>query len=655
MIGLFGGKAMPFASWLTDAANWADSGLSPAAVDRIREEQIATLRRYAPATLAASICNAIVCAIAFWQFIGPLPATLWLSAIAAVLGPVAYRQMQKRGRRSRRAHTVIRSATRICFLQGCCWAAVPLFFFTTAQGELQLLIACVTAGMLCGGILTLSIIPSAALAYGAPIAFGSLVAIGRLPGGSGLFVQCLFVSYAGLLGFCVYISYQQLKTRIQKQIEHEESLRRDDTTRLPNTMAFQEKLATVLENALRRDGNVVLISVHLSGLDVAREKFDGRVAGRALVLAKERLQACITGSVMLAHTGDDVFRIILPDNLPSTVDGLADTITDQFSAPFIIGECRVNLPVSIGIAEAPRDGADVASLVRNSDIALHEAKRNGHGAVEFFAARIDQMALDRRLLAADLKRAIAAGDLGLAFQPIWQLSDGKMIAAEALVRWHHPVLGQMSPMDFIPVAEETGLINDLGIWVLRNAIGSAAGWPAETYLSVNVSPVQLEKPEFAETVLDILQSTGFPPKRLAIEITETALLDDETLALRSLRRLREQGVTVSLDDFGTGYSSLNYIRQYPLDCIKIDRSFVNDLLDDRGCAAIVRGVLRMAADLGVQIVAEGVETKEQLDWLTSHGCGNVQGFLISRPVSADEVLALMWGHADPPVVAELQT
>jgi EAL domain-containing protein (putative c-di-GMP-specific phosphodiesterase class I) len=276
---------------------------------------------------------------------------------------------------------------------------------------------------------------------------------------------------------------------------------------------------------------------------------------------------------------------------------------------------------------------------------LYEAKREPGRAYEIFRQKLDARVLEQRQLTQDLREAIKKNALTLVFQPIQHLDRGTVLGFEALVRWTHPQRGPIPPSTFIPLAEDSGLIHDLGLFVLRQALRAARVWPAEVHVSVNVSPVQLERRDFPERLLEALATEGFPPDRLVVEITETALFRDAQLAMGAIQQIHGYGVALSLDDFGTGYSSLNYIRHTPLHYIKIDKSFVDDLLTDEGCAAIVKGLIRMAQDLGVSTVAEGVETTAQLDWLRANGCTCVQGFLLSPPVVEAKTAQFFWKSA----------
>jgi predicted signal transduction protein with EAL and GGDEF domain len=303
----------------------------------------------------------------------------------------------------------------------------------------------------------------------------------------------------------------------------------------------------------------------------------------------------------------------------------------------------VTVGASIGIAQAPIDGTDLSALSRRADMALYAAKREIGGSYRFFEAEMETALRERRSLKQAFRSAFDNGDLGLAYQPLLALDNRGITAFEALLRWRHPAHGDVSPAVFIPLAEEMGLIGALGEWVLKEACRTAAEWPAEISLAVNLSPLQLGRSGLALSIARTLSDTHLLPTRLDVEVTETALLvrDSADVALRELRALNEIGVDISLDDFGTGYSSLRYLRSFPFAKIKIDMSFVADIGRNAESTAIVAAVIGLARELGIMTTAEGVETEDQCRWLAERGCTEGQGFLFSRPLPKDAIPALI--------------
>ncbi|MGI4951858.1 MAG: putative bifunctional diguanylate cyclase/phosphodiesterase, partial [Janthinobacterium lividum] len=308
--------------------------------------------------------------------------------------------------------------------------------------------------------------------------------------------------------------------------------------------------------------------------------------------------------------------------------------------PFDMEGRQASVGGSVGVAVSPRDGTDGVTLLRLADIAMYRAKEEGRGAFRMFEAAMDEQLRDRRTLEADLRRAIAAGEMEVHYQPIVGCADGVVLGFEALVRWNHPGRGRIAPGDFIPLAEECGLIVPLGLWVLETACREAAGWALPLRVAVNVSPAQFHHQELSRQVAGILAASGLAPARLEIEVTEGLLIDNPHRALSILSEIKARGVRISLDDFGTGYSSLSYLQRFPFDKIKIDRSFVQGLGRDRQAEAIVRAVIAMADSLGLTVTAEGVETAEQLTLLQAQRCDQVQGYLTGRPLPPAELWPL---------------
>ena len=292
---------------------------------------------------------------------------------------------------------------------------------------------------------------------------------------------------------------------------------------------------------------------------------------------------------------------------------------------------------SIGIAVGPSDGESPDQLMRNADLALYRAKGDGRGTFRFFEPEMDAQMQTRRTLECDMRNALAAGEFELYYQPVVDLSSNEVSGFEALIRWHHPERGMVPPNTFIPLAEEIGLIVPIGEWAIREACATAAKWPDDLRIAVNLSPAQFRSPGLLQVIVGALAASGLAPDRLELEITETILLQNSEATLDMLYRLRELGIRVAMDDFGTGYSSLSYLQSFPFDKIKIDRSFVKDIAESTGSLNIVRAVAALAKGLGMAATAEGVETSEQLDRIRSEGCTEMQGFLFGRPMPARDI------------------
>jgi diguanylate cyclase (GGDEF)-like protein len=422
--------------------------------------------------------------------------------------------------------------------------------------------------------------------------------------------------------------------------------RHDALTRLANRALFNERM----EQAIAMAGRGTLFAVFCLDLDKFKQVNDtlGHPMGDALLMAvADRLQACVREVDTVARLGGDEFAIIqLSIQKPDDAEVLASRIIAAFAKPFDIDSHQIAAGVSIGVAVTPDGGAAYETLMRQADTALYLAKTEGRGTARFFEPDMDARINLRRVLEQDLQGAIARNELELYYQPQINLNSNRISGFEALLRWHHPNRGLISPAEFIPLAEETGMIVALGEWVVRTACFEARNWPHGISVAVNLSPVQFKKGDLVKTVQAALEAAGLRPARLELEITETVVMHNTAETLEALHQLRELGISVALDDFGTGYSSLNYLHSFPFSKIKIDQSFVRDLTTSKKSLSIVRAVVGLGESLGMMTLAEGVETKEQLDKLREKGCTEVQGYYFSRPRPASEVPAMIEGvHA----------
>jgi predicted signal transduction protein with EAL and GGDEF domain len=349
----------------------------------------------------------------------------------------------------------------------------------------------------------------------------------------------------------------------------------------------------------------------------------------------------VRGSDTVARLGGDEFAIVQTGGEQAQASDLASRVIEALSEPFNALGNHVVIGASVGIALAPADGYEADQLLRNADMALYQAKSEGRGRYHFFEPDMDAKVQARRSLELDLRRALGAGEFELYYQPIVTLKTGEVSGLEALIRWQHPERGLIPPLDFIPVAEEMGLIVPLGDWVLKEACREAAQWPGRLRVAVNLSAVQFRHPTLSLSVASALSSAGLDPQRLELEITESIVLQDDRGVKETLHQFRALGVKISMDDFGTGYSSLSYLRSFPFDKIKIDRSFIKELGKKEDCRAIVRAVANLGSSLGMITTAEGVESESQLEILRIEGCTEVQGYLFSPPRPAKEIPALL--------------
>ncbi|MCV3210364.1 EAL domain-containing protein [Mesorhizobium sp. YC-39] len=426
------------------------------------------------------------------------------------------------------------------------------------------------------------------------------------------------------------------RRRVEERMTH--LALHDTLTNLPNRSMFRERL----DQALREATDLAILSLDLDRFKAVNDTWGHPAGDWLLKCVAERLQRCLRNETdVVARFGGDEF-VIIQFNPKSAADAekLAKRIVDIIGRPFRDKSRDMHVGISLGIALFPDDGTDADTLLKNADMALYRAKSEGRNVYRFFEPGMDAMVRARRALETDLEAALPRREFELDFQPIMNIASGEIVGAEALMRWHSSARGLVPPDNFIPVAEEIGLIVPLGEWALRKACTVAAGWPHELRIAVNVSAVQIKSGTFARSVISALAFSGVPASRLELEITETVLMDESDTVLKTLRQLRELGIRIALDDFGIGYSSLGYLRRFPVDKIKIDRSFIRDI-DNRATAAIVRTVIGLGAQLGITVTAEGVETEAQLEFLRKEGCVEAQGYLIGVPSKAADIARLL--------------
>jgi|tagenome__1003787_1003787.scaffolds.fasta_scaffold20884621_1 diguanylate cyclase (GGDEF)-like protein len=428
---------------------------------------------------------------------------------------------------------------------------------------------------------------------------------------------------------------QTLEQRLEHMAHH------DALTDLPNRL----RLRQATENELARVQRGETIAVLCLDLDHFKSVNDtlGHPAGDCLLrTVAERLRQSVRETDIVARVGGDEFAVVqVAAEQPRGAIVLADRLIETLAKPFDLDGHQVVIGTSIGIALAPSDGLDTDQLMKNADMALYRAKADGRGVSRFFEPEMDAKMQARRTLEIDLRKALVEDEFELYYQPLVNLQSDAVSGFEALLRWNHPTRGLVPPSEFIPVAEEMGLIVPLGEKILRQACTEAAGWPDDIKVAVNLSPVQFKSKTLALAVISALASSGLPPHRLELEITESVLLQDSELTLTTLHQLRALGVRIAMDDFGTGYSSLSYLRSFPFDKIKIDQSFVRDMSGKEDSIAIVRAVAGLGKNLGMATTAEGVETQEQLRYLRQEGCTEVQGYLFSRPMPARNIRHLL--------------
>ncbi|MCC6775809.1 MAG: EAL domain-containing protein [Hyphomicrobiales bacterium] len=424
---------------------------------------------------------------------------------------------------------------------------------------------------------------------------------------------------------------QDLSDRKRDQARIERLVSYDLLTDLPNRSAFNACLASAIEKATLSEESFAVLLVNLDRFKEVNDVFGHSVGDELLRAVGERLSATV-GDAFLARLGGDEFAIITTESpAPTRAARLAERLIAAMTDEVCVEQHRVHTGLSVGIALYPIDGLDEVSLLGNADAALWRAKAEGRGSIRFFEADMDHRLRDRSALLLDLRLAIERGQFAAHYQRQARI-DGEIVGFEALLRWQHPVRGSIPPSTFIPIAEESRLILEIGEWMLREACREAASWRRALMLAINLSPVQFRHGDLPGLVHQVLLDTGLAPQRLELEITESVLIDDLPHALSVLRRLKALGVRIAMDDFGTGYSSLSNLQAFPFDKIKIDRSFICDLPRSVQAATIVRAVIALGRELDLAVLAEGVETTEQLEFLAGEGCAEVQGYLLGRPL-----------------------
>jgi diguanylate cyclase (GGDEF)-like protein len=415
----------------------------------------------------------------------------------------------------------------------------------------------------------------------------------------------------------------------------------DALTGLPNRVTFYERLETVLSRQ-RRSETIGVLSLDLDRFKNVNDTLGHPVGDQLLKAAADRMRSCVRSEDLVARLGGDEFAIVQGSSTQSSdLSALATRLIEVVGAPYDLDGHQVIVGTSVGIAVAPTDSNQPDQLMKNADLALYRAKANGGGAFRFFEAEMDARMQARHALELDLRKAVVNGEFELFYQPVIDVKTGQINSFEALIRWHHPERGMIAPLEFIPVAEETGLIVQIGEWVLRRACSEAVRWPKHITIAVNLLPAQFKSRNLVPMVINALAASGLPATRLELEITELVLVQENEGAFATLHQLRDLGIKIAMDDFGTGYSSLGYLRSFPFDKIKIDQSFIRDLPGKLESLAIVRAVVGLSSSLGITTIAEGVETKEQLASVTAEGCNEFQGYLISWPKPAADVERLL--------------
>jgi diguanylate cyclase (GGDEF)-like protein len=433
-------------------------------------------------------------------------------------------------------------------------------------------------------------------------------------------------------------THEDITVQRRSELKIEYMAHHDALTDLANRVLLNERLEQALGLRIHLEEMVAVHHIDLDQFKAVNDTFGHPAGDKLLRIVADRLRGLVRETDTIARMGGDEFVVVqVPITDPAESTSLAQRIIASMSEPFDLDGHQAVIGASIGIAVGPSDGLRPDELLRNADLALYRAKGDGRGTFRFFEAAMDLQMQTRRIMERDLRKALPSGQFELYYEPVVNLASGDISGFEALIRWNHPEQGVVAPASFIPLAEETGLIVPVGEWVIRQACATAAQWPGDLSVAVNISAAQFRNPGLMQVIVGALATSGLQPTRLEIEITETVLLQNRETTLAVLHQLRELGIRIAMDDFGTGYSSLTYLQCFPFDKIKIDRSFVKDITENTGSLNIVRAVAALAKGMGMTATAEGVETSGQLDRITSEGCTEMQGFLFSRPVPASEI------------------
>jgi diguanylate cyclase (GGDEF)-like protein len=443
-------------------------------------------------------------------------------------------------------------------------------------------------------------------------------------------------------------THEDITEQRQSEVKIEYMAHHDSLTDLANRVLLNGRLEQALGHRIHREEIVAVHHLDLDQFKAVNDTFGHLAGDKLLKIVADRLRGLVRDTDTIARMGGDEFVIVQgPIRDPAEATSLAQRIIALISEPYDIDGHQAVIGASIGIAVGPGDGLRPDKLLRNADLALYRAKGDGRGTFRFFEPAMDLQMQTRRIMEQDLRKALAAGEFELYYQPVVNLASNEISGFEALIRWNHPEKGTVAPATFIPLAEEIGFIVPIGEWVIRQACATAAQWPGDLHVAVNISAVQFRSPGLMQVIVGALAASGLHPTRLEIEITETVLLQNKETTLALLHQLRALGIRIAMDDFGTGYSSLTYLQCFPFDKIKIDRSFVKDITENPGSLNIVRAVAALANGMGMTATAEGVETSEQLDKITSEGCTEMQGYLFSKPLPATEIERLFLSGREP--------
>lgn len=638
-------RLQPFAADRRALANGEDADLLAA---QLRTEQIDMVARLTPPMMLGNLINVAVAMVAIYPNGRHLSAILWAGVLVVMTATLYVRRLlARRMPRPRKASPRgLRIVIRNGFLMGLAWAGLPGLFYLGSEAPAQILIISLSAGMLVIGGLALAAVPAASIAFITPLLLASLVSLLREGQLHSYLTAALALGCTLLLLHAIRLLHESLVAKAMGKAKAERDARHDRLTNLLNRAGFEEYIENKAVQPMKRHGvGFGVLYLDLDGFKPVNDTFGHAAGDELLKQVAERLGHAVRPEDCVARLGGDEFGIVVKDSNDATqLAAVAERILRAFNAPFYALGKPVACRTSIGIARAPMEGADAPSVLRAADSALYVAKKNAPGSYAFLESDVDEQLRRRKQIGGALAHAIAAGEFSLDYQPVFPELGGQPTAFESLLRWNNPELGPVTPGEFIPVAEELGLIQDIGEWVIPRACATLAQMPDRIRMSVNFSPLQLRSPTLVDFTLDTLAANAIAPARFEIEVTETISIEGDGEARQVLEAFRDRGISIALDDFGTGYSSLSYICSMPIDRVKIDRSFVASLGRSTQSMAVIQAILGLARNLGLQVVAEGIETRLQYDVIAGHGCQEFQGYLLSRPLPEQAAIALANGR-----------
>jgi diguanylate cyclase (GGDEF)-like protein len=618
--------------------------VSPEVAGYLRAEQVALIKRNSAYVTISSAGSMLVLGGSIAVNAPSILALSWTSMMLALFlyfGVKAW--VQKRAGRPQSVSR--RSIQRLCksaLVMGLFWGGMSAVVEPNVDYVSQQLINCVVTGVLAGGALAFATLPIVALLFMAPILTGLAIGFMQAGGVLSLLHAILLGLYVFVLLRSVFLHAFEFTEKTRQRAEAEAAIRHDILTGLPNGFAFHEKVLQACSRLELTGKPFSVLLLDIASVRNAHDAIGQTISDQILVQLSSRLQLAMRSGDVLARLNGDDFGVIAADvDSADAVFAIAQSLSDIVREPLVINGRSLVASVCIGIACAPRDGTLPSEVTKHADQALHHAKKDGETSIRFFEPADDNAARDARELLRDLEGAVARGELWLAYQPILTIENNRIAGFEALLRWNHPQRGMVPPNVFIGLAEESGLIHPIGDWVVQQACRDLARWPEDIRIAVNFSVAQLQNPNRVHGILQSMARSEIAPHRFEIEITESMLISKYATAAATLDTLLALGITVALDDFGTGFSSLTYLRKFPFSRIKIDQSFVADMLVQPDSAAIVKSVLTLAHDMKIGVVAEGIETPEQLAFFKASSCEAVQGYFIGRPMPVEQATALV--------------